>query len=58
MLPFKFRVKNPQHLPEHLLCTYRVSMCFEAIAELPRAVVERRVSPAKHLDLGNQVFCS
>ena len=37
MLPFKFRVKNPQHLPEHLLCTYRVSMCFEAIAELPRA---------------------
>ena len=50
MLPFMFNVKKPQHLPDNLPCAFRVSVRFEAVAELPRSVVKRRVIPLKSFD--------
>src|SRR5256885_9826645 len=50
MLPFIFAVKKPQDLRDHVPCTCRVSVRFEAIAELPRAMVKRRPRPMKYGD--------
>ena len=50
MLPFLVPVQGPQDLPEHLPGAFRLSVRSEAIAELPRTVVKRRVRPGKHLD--------
>ena len=43
-------VKRPQRLLEHLPGAFGLLVRSEAIAELPRAVVKRRVRPGKYLD--------